>query len=83
VAPQLIGVTTLFLSFPIPLYQWRLRFRKLFQIEEFREVLAKAREIIEMKFVEKWAAAYRGHNFSSPSPSLSTTGASASYSSSR
>jgi hypothetical protein len=54
VAPQLIGVTQLFLSFSLPLYQWRLRFLQLFQIEELRESLAKAREIIEMKFVEKW-----------------------------
>jgi len=54
VAPQLIGVTTLFLSFSLPLYQWRLCFLQLFQIEELREGLAKAREIIEMKFVEKW-----------------------------
>ncbi len=54
VAPQLIGVTALFLSFSLPLYQWRLRFLQLFQIEELREGLAKAREIIEMKFVEKW-----------------------------
>ncbi len=53
-APHLIGVTTLFLSFSLPLYQWRLRFLQLFQIEELREGLAKAREIIEMKFVEKW-----------------------------
>lgn len=36
------------------LYQWRLRFLELFQIEELREGLAKAREIIEMKFLEKW-----------------------------
>ena len=36
------------------LYQWRLKFLELFQIEELREGLAKAREIIEMKFLETW-----------------------------
>jgi hypothetical protein len=82
VAPQLIGVTALFLFFSLPLYQWRLRFLQLFQREELREGLAKAREIEVCREVALQLIVVT-HNSSSPSPSLSTSGASASYSYSR
>ena len=36
------------------LLAWRERFLELFQIEELREGLDKAREIIEIKLLEKW-----------------------------
>jgi len=36
------------------LLKWRERFLELFQIEDLREGLVKAREIIEIKLLEKW-----------------------------
>ena len=36
------------------LLEWRQRFLDLFQIEELRDGLVKAREIIEIKLLEKW-----------------------------
>jgi len=36
---------------------WRERFLQLFEIEELRDGLVKAREIIELKLLEKWRRA--------------------------